>query len=85
MFASKKCRYNTRVRMLVLDQLSFFVEGKVIVEIKAIEKLEDVHKVLPISYREAYNIADGWLINFGGKSLDFKLIYTKNRVNSIIK
>ncbi|MGZ3754435.1 MAG: GxxExxY protein [Mucilaginibacter sp.] len=61
-------------------RVDFFVEGKVMVEIKAIEKLEDVHKAQAINYCEAYNIADGLLINFGAKSLDFKRVYNKNLV-----
>ena len=51
------------------------------VEIKAIEKLEDVHKAQAINYCEAYGIADGLLINFGGKSLYVKRVYNKNLVN----
>lgn len=73
-------------------RVDFFVEGKVMVELKALEKLEDVHKAQAINYCEAYNIADGLLINFGGKSLDFKRVYNKklvipsdNPVNPIIK
>jgi GxxExxY protein len=61
-------------------RVDFFVEARVMVEIKAIEKLEDVHKAQAINYCEAYNIADGLLINFGGKSLDFKRVYNKNLV-----
>lgn len=66
-------------------RVDFFIEGKVMVEIKAVEKLEDVHKAQAINYCEAYNIADGLLINFGGKSLDFKRVYNKNLVNPKIK
>jgi GxxExxY protein len=66
-------------------RVDFFVEGKVMVEIKAIEKLEDVHKAQAINYSEAYNVADGLLINFGVRSLDFKRVYNKNLVNPIIK
>jgi len=58
-------------------RVDFFVQGKVMLEIKAIEKLEDVHKAQAINYCEAYNIADGLLINFGAKSLDFKRVYNK--------
>jgi GxxExxY protein len=50
------------------------------VELKAIEKLEDVHKAQAINYCEAYNIADGLLINFGAKSLEFKRVYNKKLV-----
>jgi len=61
-------------------RVDFFVDGKVMVELKAIEKLEDVHKAQAINYCEAYGIADGLLINFGGKSLDFKRVYNKNLI-----
>ena len=66
-------------------RVDFFVEGKVMVEIKAIEKLQNVHKAQAINYCEAYNIADGLLINFGGQSLDFKRVYNKNLVNPKIR
>lgn len=66
-------------------RVDFFVEGRVMVELKAVEKLEGVHKAQAINYCEAYGIADGLLINFGGKSLDFKRVYNKNLVNPKIK
>lgn len=66
-------------------RVDFFVEGKVMVELKALEKLEDVHKAQAINYCEAYNIADGLLINFGGKSLDFKRVYNKNLITDLNK
>ena len=66
-------------------RVDFFVEAKVMVELKALEKLEDVHKSQAINYCEAYGIADGLLINFGGRSLDFKRVYNKNLVNPKIK
>jgi GxxExxY protein len=66
-------------------RVDFFIEGKVMLEIKVIEKLEDIHKAQAINYCEAYNIADGLLINFGAKSLDFKRVYNKNLVHPIIK
>lgn len=59
----------------------FFVEEKVMVELKAIEKLEGVHKAQAINYLEAYNMADGLLINFGGTSLEFKRVYNKKLVS----
>jgi GxxExxY protein len=62
-------------------RVNFFVENCVMVELKALEKLEDVHKAQAINYLEAYNIADGLLINFGGLSLDFKRLYNKKLIN----
>ena len=35
-------------------RVDFFVEGCVMVELKAIEKIEDVHKAQAINYLEAY-------------------------------
>jgi len=62
-------------------RVDFFVENCVMLEIKAIEKLEGVHKAQAINYCEAYNIADGLLINFGGVSLDFKRVFNKKLKN----
>lgn len=62
-------------------RVDFFVENCVMVELKAMEKIEDVHKAQAINYLEAYHIADGLLINFGGLSLEFKRLYNKKLVN----
>ena len=53
-------------------RVDFFVEKKVMVELKAITNLEDVHMAQAINYLEAYNLEIGLLINFGAKSLQFK-------------
>lgn len=58
-------------------RVDFFVEELVMVEIKAIEKLEGVHKAQAINYCEAYNIADGLLINFGGERLQYHRVFNK--------
>jgi len=47
----------------------FFVENKIMVEIKALVNLEDVHLAQAMNYLEAYNLEIGLLINFGAKSL----------------
>ncbi|MDP5170319.1 MAG: GxxExxY protein [Bacteroidia bacterium] len=62
-------------------RVDFFVEEKVMVEIKAVEKLENMHKAQAINYCEAYNIEDGLLINFGATSLDFKRVYNKRLID----
>ena len=62
-------------------RVDFFVEEHVMVELKAVEKLEGVHKAQAINYLEAYNMADGLLINFGNLSLEFKRVYNKKLVN----
>jgi len=50
----------------------FVVEGKVLVEIKAITELTDVHLAQILNYLKAYKLQVGLLINFGSKSLVFK-------------
>jgi GxxExxY protein len=65
-------------------RVDFFVEDKIMVEIKAIIQLEDVHLAQAINYLEAYNLEVGLLINFGSKSLDFKRVMNKNFKNHSI-
>jgi len=50
----------------------FVVEGKVLVELKAIIQLEDVHYAQTLNYLKAYKLEVGLLINFGSKSLTHK-------------
>jgi GxxExxY protein len=50
----------------------FVVEGKILVEIKAIIQLEDVHLAQILNYLKAYKLEVGLLINFGSKNLSFK-------------
>ena len=52
----------------------FVVEGKVLVELKAIIELEDVHIAQILNYLKAYKLEVGLLINFGSKSLTFKRV-----------
>jgi GxxExxY protein len=53
-------------------RVDFFVEDKIMVELKAITQLENVHLAQAKNYLEAYNIQVGLLINFGSISLQFK-------------
>ena len=50
----------------------FVVEGKVLVELKAISELEEVHIAQLLNYLRAYRLEVGLLLNFGSKSLTFK-------------
>jgi len=61
-------------------RVDFFVENMVMLELKALEKIEDIHKNQAINYLEVYNIADGLLINFGARSLEFKRLYNKKLI-----
>lgn len=55
-------------------RVDFFVEEKIMVEIKAVKQLEDVHLAQAINYLEAYKMEIGLLINFGNTSLQFKRV-----------
>ena len=56
-------------------RVDFFVENSIMVEIKAITKLEDVHLSQALNYLECYKIQVGLLINFGQRSLEFKRVH----------
>ena len=53
----------------------FIVENQVIVELKALDNLENVHIVQAKNYTVAYDFPKGLLINFGAQSLQYKLIF----------
>lgn len=55
-------------------RVDFFVEEKIMVELKAVIQLEDVHLAQAINYLEAYKMKIGLLINFGNQSLQFKRV-----------
>ncbi len=55
-------------------RVDFLVENKVIVELKAIGKLEDGHYAQIINYLKAFKHEVGLLINFGEKSLTWKRV-----------
>ena len=55
----------------------FVVENLVIIELKALTNLEDVHLAQAKNYVVAYNFPVGLLINFGATSLQVKKIYNK--------
>jgi GxxExxY protein len=59
-------------------RVDFFVEENIMVELKALIKMEDVHLTQAMNYCQAYNLPIGLLINFGAKSLEFKRVYNVN-------
>ncbi len=61
-----------RTRQIGERRVDFFVENKIMVEIKALIQLENVHLAQAKNYLEAYNIQIGLLLNFGSISLQFK-------------
>jgi len=52
----------------------FVVQGNVLVELKALSALEDVHLAQALNYLKAYRLEVGLLLNFGAKSLEVKRV-----------
>ena len=58
-----------------IRRVDFFVEETIMLELKTITKLDDVHLNQAMNYCQAYKLPIGLLINFGSKSLEFKRVY----------
>ena len=56
-------------------RVDFFVDSAIMVELKAIVQLEDVHLAQAMNYLEAHKMEIGLLINFRSKSLQFKRVH----------
>ena len=55
----------------------FIVEEHILVEIKAVISLENVHLAQGLNYLKAYGLSTGLLINFGATKLEYKRLYQK--------
>ena len=55
-------------------RLDFLVEGKIVVELKAIDGLENVHFAIVRSYLKASGLADGLILNFSSMPLTVKRV-----------
>lgn len=71
-----------REQLIGSRRVDFFVEGLIMVELKAIASLEDVHLAQAKNYLEAYQMKIGLLLNFGAKSLQFKRVHHHPRQTS---
>ena len=61
-------------------RVDFFVENKIMLELKAVIKLEDVHLAQALNYLEAYQSEIGLLINFGARNLEFKRVHNNKLI-----
>ncbi len=66
--------------MIGLQILDFWVDGKVVVEIKALSHLDSTHEAQLISYLKATGSEVGLLINFGAKKLEYNRILPPTKV-----
>ena len=61
-------------------RVDFLIEGKIIVELKALSELNDQHLAQALNYLETHNLEVGLLINFGAKSLQFKRLINQRKL-----
>jgi|SRR5690349_1528077 len=59
----------------------FLIESKIMLEIKALTQLENVHLAQALNYLEAYKIEIGLLINFGATKLQFKRLTNERKLS----
>jgi len=77
--------YKDYLEPIGLRRVDFLVEEKVLVELKALTLIEDVHWAQTLNYLRVYKIEIGLLINFGDKSLNFKRFVLSEKPTSIIQ
>ena len=65
-------------------RVDFLVENEVLVELKALASLVDVHLAQGLNYLVVYNLDKGLLLNFGAKSLEIKRLRNpRNMIENI--
>ncbi|MFC1693924.1 GxxExxY protein, partial [Candidatus Latescibacterota bacterium] len=65
--------------LLIQPRFYFLIENKILVELKAITQLDNVHIAQGLNYLEAYNLEIGLLINFGSTKLEFKRLISEGK------
>ena len=61
-------------------RVDIFVEGKVIVELKSVEKIIDAHKKQLLTYIKLANVKLGYILNFGTDLMKDGIVRTINGV-----
>jgi GxxExxY protein len=64
--------YKEYTEPIGMRRVDFLVDSCVVVELKVLKEIEDVHTAQILNYLKCYKIEVGLLINFGEKSLNFK-------------
>lgn len=72
--------YKNYVDPIGIRRVDFLVENIVLVELKALSMIEDLHVNQVLNYLRVYKIEVGLLLNFGEKSLNTKrFVLTENK------
>ena len=68
----------------VLDSVfipDFVCYGKIILELKAVQALENLHRAQTINYTKVANVETALLINFGSESLEYERLFNNKAHN----
>ena len=69
-----------------IRRVDFLIYNELIIELKAMSKIEDSHLAQGLNYLVAYNLDKGLLLNFGAQSLEIKrLRHPKNKGRPVEK
>lgn len=71
-----------RDQLIGTRRVDFFVESRILVELKAIVQLEDVHIAQAMNYLEAYQMEVGLLLNFGTTSLQHRRVHNNTLIRA---
>jgi len=59
-------------------RIDLFIEGKVIIELKSVEKITDAHKKQLLTYLKLTNTKLGYILNFGAGLMKDGIVRTVN-------
>lgn len=70
----KSIRVYYKNTSLGYQTVDFVIEGKILVELKAVSQLNNIHQAQLLSYLKAANLRVGLLLNFAAPKLEIKRI-----------
>jgi GxxExxY protein len=76
----KPVQVNYKGTQVGLNFIDFVVDGKVILEIKSVRQLDDVHRGQVIKYFAATGLGLGLLVNFGQSSLKHERLFPPKKI-----
>jgi GxxExxY protein len=90
-FDYRKLRYDAQLSIRVRyrgdevgrHQLDLMVEGLIVVELKAIKQLDEVHFSIVRSYLHAADLRHGLLLNFARPKLEIKRVFAHESERSL--
>lgn len=78
------CEKQTKITVYYIGQVvgeyysDLLVEGNIIVELKAMESLNEIHEIQLVNYLKAFDLEIGMLLNFGKKPEFRRKVFSNN-------